>query len=266
MILECFFDGGNQSDSRIYDYVSLAVVAGTFREWKPFNREWKRNLIRHGAPWLHTTDAVTGNYPYSKDKGWNRKKIDSFLLSCVKIVNKHIARPLHDDYLGKAGILPYVVTINLKDYVQALSEAEGVPNSANEVLALDTVNACMSFGKDYIGANKFRLVYDQNEPFRGHIVDRRKSQRALKAYPVLEEIVEIKEDDSRLVPALQVADLFAYCYSHKRDAGSKPKWEEKVLKIPLNEGYGDKSRLMKPIPKTVEVVRSLKLPKRAKTR
>ena len=61
VILNCFFDGGNKSDSGEYDYVTLSLVAATFKHWKPFEKAWIRNLHKHGADYLHTTDAVVGN-------------------------------------------------------------------------------------------------------------------------------------------------------------------------------------------------------------
>lgn len=128
VILECFFDGGNKSDSRAYDYVTLAAVAGRFQQWKPFENAWRRNLAKHGADYLHTTDAVVGNTPYSRDEGWDRDRIDAFLLDCVKIAGKHIARPITANDPGRIGIYPCVVTVNLKDYIRAEKTCQMYPH------------------------------------------------------------------------------------------------------------------------------------------
>jgi len=265
-VLNCFFDGGNKADSREYDYVTLAAVAGTFRQWKPFERAWARNLKKHGAPWLHTSDAAVGNSPYSRDEGWDRNRIDRFMRDAVKIAGRYLARPIKAGDQGRIGIYPYTVTINLKDYIRARADLPKIPNSADEVLATETLNACFKFGKHFAGTEHYSLVYDQMETFRGYTSDRQRNSKALRAYPPFQQIISNTEANSRFVPALQLADLLAYCYSHKRDPGPKFQWEEKMLAQPIDEAYADYPKLINPIPHSLELAKTMKFPRRAMMR
>jgi hypothetical protein len=91
VILRSFFDGGNQPDSRLYDVVSLACVSGITEQWTAFEADWKRSLKKHGAPWLHTTDAVSlKKKPLTEAHGWTKAKRDAFLSDCVAVVENHL--------------------------------------------------------------------------------------------------------------------------------------------------------------------------------
>jgi hypothetical protein len=266
VVLHCYFDGGNKSDSHVYDYVTLAALAGAPEQWKPFEAAWKENLDSHGAKWLHTSDAVAGNTPFSRDEGWNKKRIDAFVLDCAKIAGKHLIRPITEYDPGRTGLFPYTVTINLKDYVRARRDVATVPPSADEILAAEAVNACFVFGRDFTAAKHYSLVFDQNEPFRGHVLDRQRSPKFRKAFPMAAKIVSNTEADARFVPALQVADLFAYCYSHKRDTGTQRIWQRRILSFPSKEAYADYPNLIRPRTEIVSAIKSMRFPRRKPTR
>ena len=73
-----YFDGGNKADSQQYKTVTLASFSGTSVKWQHFERKWAAVLVKHNAPWLHTTDAVSLNKPFSKSSGWSKDKVDEF--------------------------------------------------------------------------------------------------------------------------------------------------------------------------------------------
>ncbi len=266
VILNCFFDGGNKSDSQQYEYVTLASVSGTFQQWKPFEKSWKRNLKKHGADYLHTTDAAAGNTPYSRDEGWDRDRIDSFVLDCARIAGKYLARPIKENDPGRTGLYPCVVTLNLKEYIQARNDVPDVPTSADELLVTQVLRKCLLFSRDFAGTQHLSFVFDQNEPFRGHIIDRQRSPKFVALFPEFKNIISNTEADMRFVPALQLADLFAYCHSRKRTAVDKFRWEEKMLAHPTDVGYAGYKQLIAPIRPNIELTRSMKFPRRAPTR
>ena len=266
VILECFFDGGNKSDSREYDFVTLAAVAATFHYWKPFEKAWKRNLEKHGASYLHTSDAVVGNTPYSRDEGWDRNRIDNFLLDCVKIAGKHLARPIVDDDPGRIGIYPCTVTVNLKDYKRAQSEGFDIPHCVDEELATQGLRKCVKYAQRHGPATYLSFVFDQNEPFRGHIIDRQRNSKFVRMFPEIKDVISNTEADMRFVPALQLADLLAYCYSHRFDEGEKFRWEEKMLAHPIDRGIANYESWSNPLTANIELARSMKFPRRAATR
>ena len=264
MILKCYFDGGNQADSTQYDVVTLASVSGITEDLRPFEADWKAALKNHKASWLHTTDLVSlVREPFTNKHGWTAADSAAFIMDCVQVISAHVARPL-TDHSPRIGLFPVTVTIALKDYIRARDENPEVPKTATEICATQNLARCFELGRDVMGANFYHLFFDQNEPFRGHICDRQRSPKALKQLPLLDRITRNDEADMRTQPALQMADLFAWCVSHKSTV--QQKWHEAVLLIPRMEewiGYAD---LVKPISGVAQLVGSWKLPKRKPTR
>ena len=76
MVLKSYFDGGNQADNPEYPHACLATVCGTENQWRRFDTAWNKVLYRHGADFLHTTDAVSLQNEFSVEKGWNKGAVD----------------------------------------------------------------------------------------------------------------------------------------------------------------------------------------------
>jgi hypothetical protein len=262
VVLKSYFDGGNQADSTQYDVVTLAAVSGTKDEWIPFERDWRKNLRKHKAEHLHTTDAATLNYNF---KGWTEKQRDAFLLDCVRVAEHHSVRQNREGRPGRFGLYPYTITVVLKDFVEAhRAMPDTTPNTAEEACATHALAACLQWGA-YASTNRFQLFFDQGERYRGHICDRIHNPKAIKRLPMLSSIVANTEADMRLVPALQLADLFAWCVSQQRRE-SPFKWQTRLLKIDRRDERLDSITLRKTVPGAPEIIRSWKLPKRKPTR
>jgi len=265
VILKGYFDGGNEADSTQYDVVTLAALSGTTDQWRPFEAVWKTTLEKHKADWLHTTDAVTLNGQFRRDRGWDEGKRDAFILDCVKVVERHIARKKTAKSPGRPGLYPFTVTVVLEDFIKAREISSDVPKDATEICATQAVNRCLEWGKDIAHADFYHLFFDQGEPFRGHISDRKRNPKALKQLPLLDRIMHIGESDCRYVPALQLADLFAWCVSHKNRT-PRYGWQTKVLSLPRIDEWLDYKLLVKPLPATANLVKSWNLPRRRPTR
>ena len=223
MALKCFFDGGNQADSRLYDVVNLAAVSGSPTQWRVFDSEWKLLLKRHDAPYLHTTDVLTLNDPFTKENGWNHKKAELFLRDCAAVAEKCTIKPW-----VKRGIIPHVATIVLADFLRARTVNPKLPSDVNVLCATQSVDHVVAQGVQF-GFTQFELTFDQNEPFAGHIMHRqqnKKARRDLKA--ILDRIISVGVADTRQVMALQLADLYAWCFSHKNEKKRKT-WHNRIL-------------------------------------
>jgi hypothetical protein len=269
VILKSYFDGGNQADSKEYDVVTLASVSGRKDEWKAFEMDWKAALKKHGAPWLHTTDAVSlKREPFTKDNGWDKTRRDKFISDCVTVIEQHTARPrTKQDPDGKVGLVPYTFTIVLKDFIRARAANPEVPKTATEICATSTVLRCLEWG-GHIGAKFYHLIFDQGEPFMSHILDRQNNKKARKHLaPITSRITSIGQSDMRDVPALQMADLFAWCISHKNQ---KPRhnWQNRLLSQHARwvDDWFTYDQLINIIPGVSDLVKSWKLPGRTPTR
>jgi hypothetical protein len=267
--LRSYFDGGNQCDSTQYDVATLAVVSGTPSQWKDFERDWKKNLRKHRAKWLHTTDAVALNDIYSKDNRWDETKRDAFLRDCVIIAEKHVAKKKRPDYPGRVGLYPCTITIHLADFIKARKDK---PNqgakTAPEVLATQAFYRVLEWGENNHNppVDFYHLFFDRNEPYRGYIYDRMINKKARKHLYLLDKVDEIAEVNMRRVPALQLADLYAWCRSQK-DKPPHYKWKRKLLKMDrMSEVLTYKVLTENVVPGITELVESWKLPRKKPTR
>lgn len=266
MIFKSYFDGGNQADSTQYDVLTLASVSGTLDMWKLFERDWKAVLIKHRAPFLHTTDAVSLlREPFTRDNGWDEDRRDAFLLDCVTVVDNHIGRPRTKTMPARVGLVPYTVTIVLDDFLKARKVNPAVPKTATELCATQAAWRCVDLGYR-AGANFFHLVFDQGEPFMGHIHDRMRNKKARKHLKILNRITSLTEADMRLFPAIQMADLFAWCISHK-NSESRFKWQNRILAYRkwIDEWF-TYEHMAQIKPETADLVNSWNLPPRRATR
>ncbi len=272
MVLKGFFDGGNQADSKLYDVVTLASISGTLDQWKQSQADWKVVLKKHGAPWLHTTDAVSlMAEPFTKANGWDGPRRDAFISECVTVIENHIARPrTKKDLDGRDGLYPYVITIVLDDFVRARKDNPELPRTAEEVSAMQTLYRLLQWG-DYRASELnqpmfYHLVYDQGEKFMGHVLDRKHNKRAKKHLVLMDRITSIGEADMRHVPALQMADLFAWCISHKKST-RRFAWQNRILAYSKwIDDWLEYGQLVKIIPGISDLVKSWNLPPRKPTR
>ena len=266
VLLKVYCDGGNVPDSRRNEFFSFAAVAGVPDQWRAFNREWNKVLEKHKAPFLHTTDVVScAAKPFTKEQGWTEEKSHEFLTDCVLLIDEQILRPCSRKLPhGRPGLYSYIVTVPLKEYIRAREENPEVPQNVTEIVSTQAFER-MEKVRQIKGAHFLSYTFDRNEPYRGHLEDRRtnkKASRHLKA--ILEKIVESKEADMRETPALQMADLYAWCFSH-REAFHRYEWQRTILRHRWFDEFCRYDQLKKIIPGVPELVKSWGLPPRRPT-
>jgi hypothetical protein len=269
VVLKSYFDGGNQADSSRYDVLSLASISGTPSQWRAFEREWKATLKTHNnTPWLHTTDALTLNDPYTKANGWDESKVQDFISGCVQVIENHLTIPNIEDRSkpGRDGLFSHVISVVLKDFIRARDACADLPKTVEEICATQSVAMVFERGKAK-GADFYYLTFDQNEAFMGHVLDRQRNRKARKhLQPVVGRILGTGEADMRDVPALQVADVLAWSYSHKRNKPLYP-WQQTLLKhYKWVDDWYEYDDLLKLVPGVSSLVKSWNLPPRTPTR
>lgn len=262
LVLQSYFDAGNKADSREYDVLSLAVASGTSAEWLPFERDWRAMLLRHHAEYLHTTDAVARVNHY---EGWTEKQVDSFLRDCARVIDIHFIRLTTEYVPGQFGLYCFVVSINLKDFV---SHAQNDPTltDANEGCFRQAISDVLEWSRDQAAAcEEIHCFFDQGEPFYGYLVNLLESKQARKDSWLLDKITSRTEANSRVTPALQFADMFAWVQSHRNDAWN-PKWKTTLLRLPYRWQWVDANNLHSVIPTHQEMWKTWRIPKRAPTK
>jgi hypothetical protein len=218
MNLECYFDGANKPTAE-YDRVVLAMVCGTPDQWKSFNADWKALREQHSAPPLHTTDAASLSGDFRRNKGWNETRVDDFIIGAVKVIRKHLGV-----LSPEMGLHVTTLTIMQDDFRRARAKVPLLKN-IDDLCLSESLRFGFEWGRK-IGAEQFHLHFDRGERFRGYAIHRRNSKQAKKDAPYLGKIVVCGAADSGVTPALQMADLFAWCISHNDDVA---RWWHRVL-------------------------------------
>jgi hypothetical protein len=262
VVLKSYFDGGNQADSTQYEVLSLASISGTQTEWKPFERDWKRNLKKHRALYLHTTDVVARKGIY---KGWTEAQREAFLMDCVKIASKHHARANLGDIPGKFGLYCFVISFVLKDFVENAKRNPEAPNNANEGCLRQALGDVLTWSNEQAACEECQFFFDQGEPFYGHLHQILQSKKALKDALLLNRIIQVREVDMRYIPALQLADLYAWSVSHRLSEW-QPRWQQKLLKTHYRWQWIDKTNIHDVNRAHQDNYRTWKIPKRAATK
>ena len=88
------------------------------------------------------------------------------------------------------------------------------------------------------------MYFDQGEPFYGHLCDRMNSKKAKRDVPLLNAIALKSESNMRDVPAIQMADLLAWCISHNDNAARE--WHRRLNDLPWSSLYLDEHYLSQP--------------------
>ncbi len=212
VVLRSYLDGGGQDDSSRYDTVSLASVSAIVNDWIPFEVAWRGILLRYFGDrqlgYLHTTDALTGNEVY---EGWGESKTFDFLSDCLSTAITFLIEPRNPDtgFPGKYGLFGFVITIVLKALIEHAKSDPNNPQNANEMCLRRSVAQILPWS--YYGANppcdECHFIFDQGEPFYGHLVQLLENKKARKDAKELERITSRTEANMRRYPALQLADL-----------------------------------------------------------
>jgi hypothetical protein len=142
--------------------------------------------------------------------------------------------------------MSFTGTIVLSDFAIAVQQIPEIRNPELH-LAIYCVQMCGRWA-DYIKADKLHLTFDRNEPFRGHVSDRWNSPRAKKEEHTWAHIVDVAEADSPRVPALQAADLIAWCVGKRHDGAPIVKsWQRSVLSAHKEDMLFDLNVLKNPM-------------------
>jgi hypothetical protein len=239
MILRSYFDGGNKADSRQYEVLSLAVVSAKSDDWGPFERDWSEMLKRHHAKYLHTTDAVSRENDFD---GWTETEVDSFLRDCARIATKYFIRLTTVYDPGQFGIYCHTSSVVLRDFVEFAKNNPEQSQNADEGLFRQAVGNTLRWAKEQAYCDEIRCLFDQGEPFYGFLVNVLQSKQASKDAWLLKTIKSHTESDSRDVPALQLADLFAWVECHWNDDWN-PTWKKSLMRLPVFRERCNKSNL-----------------------
>ena len=255
MVLKSYFDGANQPDR-----IVLATVSGTIKQWKAFDSAWGKTLYKHKASFLHTTDAVSLKKDFSDQKGWTKERVNAFIEDCVQCISKHLAQPPSRSRSHiKPGLRATTLTIHLEDYKDARRTFPKLPVAVTDLCLSESLVFCFKWGR-HIGARRYQMYFDQGEPFYGHLCDRMNSSRAKRDVPLLNAITHKEETNMKAVPAIQMADLLAWCISHNENATRL--WHRRLNDLPWSSPYLDQKYLSQPIEERLEQSEHWGMPKR----
>jgi len=260
VVLKSYFDGSNHADSSEYDRISIATVCGTGKQWKRFDTAWRKVLYRHGADYLHTTDAVSLQKDFAVEKGWDKTRVDAFIGDCVSVVKSHMAIPPKTTGEGeRPGLFPVTLTIPFDDWLRAKRNVPEIPETIEDICARESVAYALNWGR-LIGSNKYELYFDRGEPFYGYIHNTWRHPKAQRDVELLKDIISITESISENIPALQMADLFAWSANHANQETRE--WHLRLNDLPWESRLLDYDHLIKPSRGALNRITSWGLPPR----
>jgi hypothetical protein len=265
MSFKAYFDGSGKSNNVKQKFVTLGTFAGSGVQWDHFTEAWDRNLKAHGADFLHTTDALSLHGAF---KGWTRAKVNDLIEGCVTVIERCVTVRSGDKFTF-LGLRPIATTVNLKDFRKAIAKHPDI-GTPEYLCVIQNLAYCHTYAIS-MGFSKLQLFFDRNEPFRGHVVDRVNSPRTLRDAPHMKNIIHTGESSMVDVPALQAADLLAWCVNDEQENRKlSHSWQRRLLAVdrdPMPE-YApqprvlDYARLSKPNIENIQKVKSWKLPPR----
>jgi hypothetical protein len=262
VLLKAYFDGGNKLDSTRYDYACLASVCAQAPTLKRFENEWSDILDLHKAAYLHTSDAIAlaGTY-----KGWTERRRDAFVADCAKLIQSALFKSSRSGVVE--GLILSTISLDLKAFRKVRDEIPRGPQDASEVISTQSFTKILECAGQ-VGAHFIELLFDRNEPYRGHIVDRIRNPlfiRQMKENNIdLERrVIMGPELDMRDTPMLQAADLLAWCACRRKRPTLD--WHKEVLSIRRADELIEESHLRQPDPLTVSFVQHCKFSKRRPT-
>jgi len=268
VVLKSFFDGAQTANN---DRVTLACVCATGEQWNPVEEDWKRVVAENNStPW-HTTNAYALRKEFKQEKGWTNEKVNAYASACADALEGSLAQPgriLVPTPLGylpnivKAGLNGLTMTIPVQDFRRARDVVEDFPNSVAELCLSETLGFVLRYGKR-LKVDGYMLYFDRNEPFYGHALERWNSKKYRKDVPEVTKVASITEAEMASTPALQIADLFAWCLNHKDNV--RRDWHKRVNDLHWDSYILTYEYLINPTPGALKRTSAWGLPKRKKT-
>ncbi len=268
VVLKAYFDGAQTANN---DRVTLSCVCGTCDEWTPVELAWKQVIAKHKAPPLHTTNANALQKEFDKKKGWNNKKVNAYISACVDVLEGSLAQagriliPTASGFLPnitKAGLNVVTMTIPLDDFRRARDVVPNFPNSISELCASEVLGFVFRYGRR-LRVKGYELFFDRNEPFCGHVKDRWNSTKAQRQIPELKKVASVGESNMNVSPALQIADLFAWCINHQDNV--RREWHKRIGDLSWDSYIPTYEYLINPTPGALERTAAFGFSKRKKT-
>jgi hypothetical protein len=243
--LECYFDGGNQADSREYDLVTLSVISGTPKQWRKLEEQWKQKCDERHIGYFHATEH--------KDR---LELMEDF----TEIASTHVFQRSPFCH----GLYPFSVTVPLDDFLRARAMNHRTPHSVPDILIREALYRCVEWGMNVIGSKDFHIVFDRGEPYMGLVSDFKRNPKSRREYPIVDDFA-LTEGNSRKYPGLQMADLFAFGHSNRKSY-FRTKWHQSLREITQDRVDFTFQKLLDPIYQAIEKSGEWKLPKRAATK
>jgi hypothetical protein len=241
---KAYFDGAGKADSTLYRSITLGGMSGNGIQWDHFTDQWNRVLKKHGADFLHTTDALSLKGSFSNEKGWDKHRVNDLLTDCVTVLERCCSVRDGDKFTFQ-GIRPLAVTVILHDYNRALKE---YPNIGTvESICVVMATGCATAWASLMGYHKYEFFFDRNDPFKGYLKDRKTNKKAKGASDLMARLIGIGDSNMREIPALQATDLLAWAVSHQGGKGEhRTDWYRRLVAIDRDGDVLDYIKLSEP--------------------
>lgn len=257
-MVKSYFDGGNQADSALYRVLTLAAFCGNAEQWGRFDREWNLRLKKHGADFLHATDALSLQKTFGN---WTNSSTQALIEDCVSVIEKHAPIPYK-----RTGLMPVTVSVILPDFIEALKKVPTL-GTPEHTCAVQCASLCFEYGERYLKSDQYQLFFDQGERFCGHLRDRKLNKKSVRHDAIWKKVGLLAEADMRITPGLQAADLLAWAATQAlEDKPIRHDWQYRMLDVYREKELYDLQQLTQPKHDVIQTVLGWNLPPRRRPR
>jgi hypothetical protein len=196
------FDESGQLDAG--GFVCLAGFVAPEEKWVAFDTAWNAALVKHGAPYLHTTDLTNFKRLY---KDWTPERRDALMADLMEAI--HAA--------GRIAALGAVMSVD--DYNSFSDHDKARMRDPFFPLFQEVIRGAALDAHFEPPDVKVKMIYSQQDEF---------GPSATKLWEIMQGTIDFRRRmgslefaDMRIVPGLQAADLLAFelrrYYQNKRN-------------------------------------------------
>jgi hypothetical protein len=215
MIIKVYHDGSGKQDNPGSRFVTLAGFCGSDKTWDALEREFCKVLVAHkaptfsGCPYIHMKEAwlaTKGDF-----SGWSVDRLSELVMELLSLIPED---------------LQFICcTVDLGDFERAksgLAHIKSAPQACSEWCFSKLRPPHSEEAKE---PTVISLYYDCSEPFLRHVdkhwrsIPERKRQGWKRQVAIISSVA-----NSRLIPAMQLADVAAWVTNRHFSAGDMENW------------------------------------------
>ena len=213
ILLKGYHDGSGKKEHPDARFVTLAGYSATNETWTHFEKHWQRCLDKFDIPYFHMVEAIAGEPPFPREKGWDSNKAIS---AAIQLMGPLTNIPASD-------LFAFACTVEIEGYNKARALL------GENLAPLEAICVDWCFGgllqrlvKNADGTYApIEAYFDKNETFL-HWIDRIwRSKNAAQRFGCPALVATIAPVEMRQIRPIQAADIAAWAVRDFYESGAE---------------------------------------------